>query len=124
MIEFPKRVVFLGFGSVAQCALPIFVQHVKAPLSNVTVIDFEDQSKLLKPWLEQGVRFVRERITPENLGRVLGQHLAAGDLLIDLAWNIDCCEIVQWCHDHGRSEERRVGKECIPPCRSRWSPYH
>ena len=23
-----------------------------------------------------------------------------------------------------RSEERRVGKECIPPCISRWSPYH
>ena len=24
----------------------------------------------------------------------------------------------------GRSEERRVGKECFVPCRSRWSPYH
>jgi dihydroorotase-like cyclic amidohydrolase len=24
----------------------------------------------------------------------------------------------------GRSEERRVGKECTPHCRSRWSPYH
>ena len=24
----------------------------------------------------------------------------------------------------GRSEERRVGKECDIPCRSRWSPYH
>ena len=23
-----------------------------------------------------------------------------------------------------RSEERRVGKECSIPCRSRWSPYH
>ena len=23
-----------------------------------------------------------------------------------------------------RSEERRVGKECRMPCRSRWSPYH
>ena len=23
-----------------------------------------------------------------------------------------------------RSEERRVGKECRPLCRSRWSPYH
>ena len=23
-----------------------------------------------------------------------------------------------------RSEERRVGKECSEPCRSRWSPYH
>src|SRR3546814_5667041 len=24
----------------------------------------------------------------------------------------------------GRSEERRVGKECVGTCRSRWSPYH
>ena len=23
-----------------------------------------------------------------------------------------------------RSEERRVGKECLRLCRSRWSPYH
>src|SRR3546814_20977538 len=26
------------------------------------------------------------------------------------------------CDD--RSEERRVGKECVSTCRSRWSPYH
>src|SRR3546814_9569913 len=25
---------------------------------------------------------------------------------------------------HKRSEERRVGKECVSTCRSRWSPYH
>src|SRR3546814_15526274 len=36
---------------------------------------------------------------------------------------------VQWSHyaDHHRglrSEERRVGKECVSTCRSRWSPYH
>src|SRR3546814_14294535 len=24
----------------------------------------------------------------------------------------------------GRSEERRVGKECVSTCRSRWSPFH
>src|SRR3546814_1791632 len=29
----------------------------------------------------------------------------------------DPCILVQ------RSEERRVGKECVSPCRSRWSPY-
>src|SRR3546814_5636820 len=30
-------------------------------------------------------------------------------------------------HNHrgaARSEERRVGKECVSTCRSRWSPYH
>src|SRR3546814_3442796 len=26
--------------------------------------------------------------------------------------------------DVRRSEERRVGKECVSTCRSRWSPYH
>src|SRR3546814_15667704 len=25
--------------------------------------------------------------------------------------------------ERGRSEERRVGKECVSTCRSRWSPY-
>src|SRR3546814_14105087 len=28
------------------------------------------------------------------------------------------------CDDGKRSEERRVGKECVSTCRSRWSPYH
>src|SRR3546814_11929638 len=27
-------------------------------------------------------------------------------------------------HIHDRSDERRVGKECVRPFRSRWSPYH
>src|SRR3546814_14551505 len=27
-------------------------------------------------------------------------------------------------NNHTRSEERRVGKECVSTCRSRWSPYH
>src|SRR3546814_19723214 len=26
-------------------------------------------------------------------------------------------------YPRARSEERRVGKECVSPCRSRWSPY-
>src|SRR3546814_2235478 len=27
-------------------------------------------------------------------------------------------------HQQARSEERRVGKECVSTCSSRWSPYH
>ena len=29
-----------------------------------------------------------------------------------------------WSWAEFRSEERRVGKECLSVCRSRWSPYH
>src|SRR3546814_18849307 len=33
-------------------------------------------------------------------------------------------ELLMGVVDQGRSEERRVGKECVSTCRSRWSPYH
>src|SRR3546814_5221072 len=43
---------------------------------------------------------VAERLEPERVGQALGRV------------------------DGQRSEERRVGKECVSTCRSRWSPYH
>lgn len=101
MIEFNKRIVFVGYGAVAQCTLPVLVKHLRVPMKNITVIDFEDRGKLLEQWTAQGVNFVRDRVTRENLGSLLGKHLSAGDVLIDLAWNIDACEILQWCHDKG-----------------------
>ena len=101
MIDFQKRVLMLGYGAVAQCTLPILLRHFRIPPANITVLDFEDRSDVLKPWTAQGLRFVRQRITPDNLGSVLQKYVSAGDMLLDLAWNIDCCEIVQWCHDQG-----------------------
>ena len=101
MRPFPQRVLFVGFGAVARCTLPILLQHIDVDPKRITIIDFDPDAAALKPWTEQGVTFVRNRVTSDNLGSLLGEHLSAGDLLIDLAWNIDCCEIVQWCHDHG-----------------------
>ena len=101
MVTFPNRVVFVGFGAVARCTLPILVNHINIDPKRITIIDFDQNDEALKPWIAQGMTFVKDRVTPENLGSLLGQHLSAGDLLIDLAWNIDCCEIVQWCHDRG-----------------------
>src|SRR3546814_12920449 len=37
-------------------------------------------------------------------------------------WNSLPCGVVTLAESHGRSEERRVGKECVSTCRSRWSP--
>ncbi len=101
MIKFPNKILFVGFGAVAECTLPILLKHIKIASQNVTVMDFEDRSGKLKKWTAKGVRFVKDRITEENMGALLAKHVAAGDLLIDLAWNIDACEILQWCHDHG-----------------------
>ncbi|HZZ72851.1 MAG TPA: saccharopine dehydrogenase NADP-binding domain-containing protein, partial [Pirellulales bacterium] len=101
MIEFGKRILFVGFGSVAHCTLPVLLKHIRAKPQNITVLDFENLTESMKEWTAQGIRFQQERITPQNLGAVLGKYLSEGDLLIDLAWNIDCRTIVGWCHDHG-----------------------
>src|SRR3546814_12329191 len=47
--------------------------------------------------------------------------LYSGDLMSSGAGLAD---IVFVSIGSSRSEERRVGKECVSTCRSRWSPYH
>src|SRR3546814_12440040 len=37
---------------------------------------------------------------------------------------VDYSENDQILNNDIRSEERRVGKECVSTCRSRWSPFH
>lgn len=101
MVHFEKRILFVGYGAVAQCALPILMKLVQVPAGNITVMDFEDRSGVLQEWTSQGVHWVQDRVTPENMGRLLAKYVGPGDMLIDLAWNIDACEILQWCHDRG-----------------------
>jgi homospermidine synthase len=101
MLSFKNKILFVGYGAVAQCALPILVKHIKTPAKNITVMDFEDRKAALAPWIKRGLNFAHKRVTRENMGSLLGQYLGAGDILIDLAWNIDACEVLQWCHDQG-----------------------
>ncbi|HQR29453.1 MAG TPA: saccharopine dehydrogenase C-terminal domain-containing protein [Anaeromyxobacteraceae bacterium] len=101
MVEFGKRILFVGYGAVAQCTLPILMKHMKVSPKNVTVMDFEDRRKVLAPWTKKGVKFVQKKVTRENMESLLAKHLSAGDVLVDLAWNIDACAILQWCHDRG-----------------------
>src|SRR5262245_36271736 len=101
MPSFSQRILFVGFGAVARCTVPILLRHIDVDPARITIMDFEPDHAALKPWIDRGMTFVNDRVTQANMGSLLGQHLSAGDLLIDLAWNIDCCEIVQWCHDRG-----------------------
>src|SRR3546814_13984561 len=50
-----------------------------------------------------------------------GQKMAAGSWHFARWIDLDSPESPA---DDLRSEERRVGQECVSTCRSRWSPYH
>jgi homospermidine synthase len=98
--KFNNKILIIGYGAVSQCTLPVLMDKIDVPIENITIIDFEDKSKDLKKYTDQGLKFVCEKITPENLDMVLSKYLDNGGLLIDLAWNIGANDIIKWCHDH------------------------
>src|SRR3546814_15560559 len=51
-----------------------------------------------------------------------GLHALAVDDCRGWCWFSPCPDAID--PNEMRSEERRVGKECVRTCRSRWSPYH
>lgn len=99
-ISFGGRILLLGCGSVSRCLQPLLLRHLDTDFSRLTVMDFEDLRHTIPDTLAAGVQYVQQQITPDNLPAVLSQYLSAGDLLIDLAWNIEATDIIQWCHDH------------------------
>jgi len=97
---FKNKLLILGYGSVSRCTLPILLKHVSIPYKHITIIDFADKKDELAPWIKRGVKFVQEKIDPINLKTVLSAHVGPGGLLIDLSWNIDCIDILNWCHEN------------------------
>ncbi len=99
-IPFGGRILLLGCGAVSTCVQPLLLRHLEMDFSRITVMDFLDQRHLIPDTLAAGATYVQQKITAENMAETLAQYVGPGDLLIDLAWDIDACEIIQWCHDH------------------------
>lgn len=100
MVGSNKKMLILGCGGVAQCALPIIFDVIKEiNPSDITIIDFEDTRSRIKPALDRGVIYIQEKITPQNVFEILSRHLKSGDILVDLAWNIDTSVLLDWCHN-------------------------
>ena len=69
---------------------------------------FPDRSlRVIVPWNPGGVTDILVRAMAPAMQAALGHGV-----------------VVENRAGANRSEERRVGKECVQPCRSRWSPYH
>src|SRR3546814_5555169 len=86
---------------------------------------------LIPDWLEP-IRQGAESITVHDLTRFMppeGSDPRRGAVLMLFGEDEHGPELLltersHTMRPHPRSEERRVGKECVRTCRSRWSPYH
>src|SRR3546814_10447069 len=68
---------------------------------------------------------LHDRLPPEQVAPHHGLRRTGIVLILPIHDRLDeLGEFVGFPGNAIRSEERRVGKECVSPCRSRWSPYH
>lgn len=99
-ISFNGKILILGCGGVARCTLPLLLKHLDMPRERMTILDMVDNRHLIADILATGVQYVQEKISHDRYREQFAAHTGPGDMIIDLAWNIDCCEIIRWCHDH------------------------
>ena len=100
-MKFNGKVLVIGYGAVSRCTLPLLFKHIQVSPAKVTVMDFADLGSVPNTVRKLGAKFVREKITRDGMGEQLAKYVAKGGLIIDLAWNIGCNDILQWCHDNG-----------------------
>ena len=114
--RFDGRILFIGYGSVTRCTLPLIERHFDMPLSHVTVIDAEDRSVEIAPFVAKGVNYVVEPIFRKNMAAVLARYVGHGDLILNLSVEVSSIDVMAWC------QKNRVLylDTCIEP----WANYY
>lgn len=97
---FDGRLLLIGCGSVSRCFQPLLFRHIDMDFTRLTVLDFEDRVDSVPETIAAGARYDRHRLTRENLAAMLAARVGPGDIVVDLAWDIDTAAIIAWCHDN------------------------
>ncbi len=99
-VKFGGKILIIGCGSVSQCAIPLVVRHIDVDPKNVTIMDYVDNKNRVKDTLDKGAKYVSDKVTKDNYKTLLKKYVVPGDLIIDLAWNIDCASMLTWCREN------------------------
>jgi homospermidine synthase len=74
---------------------------MNVPPQRITVMDTLDLRHRIQSSIDAGVNYRVASLTEENYHAVLGDLLGRGDLFIDLSWNVETTDMLDWCHHHG-----------------------
>ncbi len=99
-IPFHGKILVLGCGSVSQCVLPLLLRHLDMPAERLTILDMEDLRDAISGVMDQRANYIQEQVTPGNFTQVLEQQVGPGDIVIDLTWNLETVDLIDWCHHH------------------------
>src|SRR6201997_1168826 len=98
-VDFPGRILFIGFGSIGQGVLPLILRHIGIPPERVSIVTAEDRGH--DEAAKYGVKFIKERLTRENYRRVLNPLLGRGDFLVNVSVEVSSVALVKLCWEKG-----------------------
>ena len=98
-IEFPGRIVFIGFGSIGQGTLPLVLRHIGIPKERITIITSDDRGK--KEAEEYGIKVVKVTLTRDNFRRELDPHIGRGDFVLNVSVDVSSIALVKFCWSKG-----------------------
>jgi demethoxyubiquinone hydroxylase (CLK1/Coq7/Cat5 family) len=78
----------------------MLLDHFSLDPATVTIIESRNNRERVASSLARGVHYEQLEINRDTLIATLDSHLGPGDLLIDLAWNFDLTELLDWCRDN------------------------
>ena len=98
-VDFPGRILFIGFGSIGQGVLPLILRHIGISPERVTIVTAEDRGH--EEATQYGVKFIKERLTRENYRRVLNPLLGRGDFVVNVSVEVSSIALVKLCWEKG-----------------------
>jgi homospermidine synthase len=98
-VEFPGRLLFIGFGSIGQGVLPLILRHIGIAPERMTIVTAEDKGN--EEAAKFGIRFIKERLTRENFRRVLNPLLGRGDFVINVSVEVSSIALIKLCWEKG-----------------------
>ncbi|MGH8284195.1 MAG: saccharopine dehydrogenase NADP-binding domain-containing protein, partial [Steroidobacteraceae bacterium] len=98
-LDFPGRILFVGFGSIGQGVLPLVLRHIGITPDRVTIVTADDRGR--EEAAKLGISFVKEPLTRENYRRVLNPLLGRGDFLLNVSVDVSSIALIKYCWERG-----------------------
>lgn len=98
-VDFPGRILFVGFGSIGQGILPLILRHIGMSPERISIIAADDQGRACAD--HYGVKFTREALTRDNFRRVLDPMLGRGDFLLNVSVDVSSIALIRYCWEKG-----------------------
>jgi homospermidine synthase len=98
-VQFPGRLVFVGFGSIGQGVLPLVLRHIGIKPERITIVTAEEAGK--REAAEFGIKFVVNPLTRDNFRQVLDPLIGKGDFLLNLSVDVSSIALIKFAHEKG-----------------------